>query len=220
MPLNTQRSSACKISRPKVASWTAVAAHPRLWLRWSGRAVWWLRCQVGLGQAGVAGVALPLLQPEPARRRDDPGPARDRGQLREHPRLGPALWASLRQRAQASPTTPGDKWHLDEVLILSAKSGGLDKSGEGVTLSWRAATRAAREAPPPYWLLYLCAKRWRPLPSSPACSRKPPQSVLPPLDCDRARHPGNRLYHPAPKPRASVFLHFPARIPTETQLSS
>ncbi len=26
---------------------------------------------------------------------------------------------------------PGDKWHLDEVLILSAKSGGLGKSGEG-----------------------------------------------------------------------------------------
>jgi len=73
-------------------------------------------------------------------------------------------------------------------------------------VSWRAVDPSGQNSAAPYWLLYLCAKRWRPLPSSPACSRKPPQSVLPPLDCDRARHPGNRLIDPAPKPRASVYI--------------
>ena len=43
-------------------------------------------------------------------------------------RFGRAFANALKRRRPQ----PGDKWHLDEVLILSAKSGGLDKSGEGV----------------------------------------------------------------------------------------
>src|SRR3954469_5536766 len=53
------------------------------------------------------GVALSLLQPEPARRRDDLGPARHRRELREHPRLGSPVRASLRQHAQAASATAG-----------------------------------------------------------------------------------------------------------------
>ena len=43
-------------------------------------------------------------------------------------RFGRAFANALKRRRPR----PGDKWHLDEVLILSAKSGGLGKSGEGV----------------------------------------------------------------------------------------
>ena len=42
-------------------------------------------------------------------------------------RFGRAFANALKRRRPQ----PGDKWHLDEVLILSAKSGGLGKSGEG-----------------------------------------------------------------------------------------
>ena len=42
-------------------------------------------------------------------------------------RFGRAFANALKRRRPR----PGDKWHLDEVLILSAKSGGLGKSGEG-----------------------------------------------------------------------------------------
>ena len=42
-------------------------------------------------------------------------------------RFGRSFTNALKRRRPR----PGDKWHLDEVLILSAKSGGLGKSGEG-----------------------------------------------------------------------------------------
>ena len=37
----------------------------------------------------------------------DPGPARHRRELREHPRLGPAVRAGLRELAQATPAAAG-----------------------------------------------------------------------------------------------------------------
>jgi putative transposase len=42
-------------------------------------------------------------------------------------RFGRAFATALKRRRPR----PGDKWHLDEVLIPSAKSGGLGKGGEG-----------------------------------------------------------------------------------------
>ena len=42
-------------------------------------------------------------------------------------RFGRAFANALKRRRPR----PGDKWHLDEVLILSAKSGGWGKGGEG-----------------------------------------------------------------------------------------
>jgi putative transposase len=43
-------------------------------------------------------------------------------------KFGQAFANQIRRRLPCA----GDKWHLDEVVILSAKSGGLGKSGEGV----------------------------------------------------------------------------------------
>ena len=43
-------------------------------------------------------------------------------------KFGQAFANQIRRRLPQA----GDKWHLDEVVILSAKSGGLGKSGEGV----------------------------------------------------------------------------------------
>jgi putative transposase len=43
-------------------------------------------------------------------------------------KFGQAFANQIRRRLPYA----GDKWHLDEVVILSAKSGGLGKSGEGV----------------------------------------------------------------------------------------
>src|SRR4051812_19443605 len=53
------------------------------------------------------GVALPLLRPEPARGRDDPGRTWRGGEPRENPRLGPALRSRLRRRAREAPAAPG-----------------------------------------------------------------------------------------------------------------
>jgi len=53
------------------------------------------------------GLAVPLLQPQPARRRDDPRRPRHRCVLREHPRVGPALRPAVRQRAEAAPSKAG-----------------------------------------------------------------------------------------------------------------
>src|SRR3954468_15145142 len=74
-------------------------------------------------------LALPLLQLEPARGRADPRPAWHRG---EHEsirawglRFGRAFATALKRRRPR----PGGKWYLDEVVILSAKSGGWGKGG-------------------------------------------------------------------------------------------
>jgi hypothetical protein len=52
------------------------------------------------------------------------------GQLREHPRVGPAFGRLFANMPQRRRPTRGDKWHLDEVLILSANSDGLRQGHE------------------------------------------------------------------------------------------
>jgi hypothetical protein len=95
--------------RPQTLSaWRGCSGRGRFWHEPAVEPVSWLPLSVRDHPA--RGLALSLLQPEPARRRADPGRARHRGQLRDHPRVGPALRPDFRRGPEAPPTTAPIPW--------------------------------------------------------------------------------------------------------------
>jgi putative transposase len=62
-------------------------------------------------------LALSLLQPEPARCRDDTGCSRCGGQLRNRPRLSLRFGRLFAKALKRCRPRPGDKWFMDEVFI-------------------------------------------------------------------------------------------------------